>query len=149
MDNFEYYDCKKKIIVGVNMLHLSSSLIQLITEIGVYDEDDYNDGIVEYLNLKFENKNIKQCKIQKLRLIEPEQELTVPNVKFSSIINMPSNDFQKIIRDLNNISDKLEIKSIKSVGLSAMVRSQMLRLFGPKVMEWALFKRITTSFKVC
>lgn len=27
---------------------------------------------------------------------------------------MPSNDFQKIIRDLNNISDKLEIKSLNN-----------------------------------
>lgn len=118
-DNFEYYDCKKeKIIVGVNMLHLFKLINTIDNEetLSIYiDEDDYNDGIVEYLNLKFENKNIKQCKIQKLRLIEPEQEeLTVPNVKFSSIINMPSNDFQKIIRDLNNISDKLEIKSIKN-----------------------------------
>jgi proliferating cell nuclear antigen len=117
-DNFEYYDCKKdKIIIGVNMLHLFKLINTIDNEetLSIYiDEDDYNDGIVEYLNLKFENKNIKQCKIQKLRLIEPEQEeLTVPNVKFSSIINMPSNDFQKIIRDLNNISDKLEIKSIK------------------------------------
>ena len=40
------------------------------------------------------------------------EELTVPDVTFSSIINMPSSDFQKIIRDLNNISEKLEIKSI-------------------------------------
>ena len=82
--------------------------------LSIYIEDqDYNQGIVEYLNLKFENKNIKQCKIQKLKLIEPEQEeLSVPDVAFSSIIHMPSCDFQKIIRDMNNISDKLEIKSV-------------------------------------
>jgi proliferating cell nuclear antigen len=46
-------------------------------------------------------------------LIEPEQEeLEYPNVKFSSIINLPSADFQKIIRDFSNISaEKLEIIS--------------------------------------
>ena len=33
-------------------------------------------------------------------------------VGLSSIINLPSSDFQKIIRDLSQISDKLEIKSI-------------------------------------
>ena len=49
----------------------------------------------------------------KLKLIEPEEvELDVPDVKFSSIINLPSNDFQKIIRDLSNLSDRLEIKSV-------------------------------------
>jgi proliferating cell nuclear antigen len=80
----------------------------------IYIENaDYVDGIVSHLALKFENGDIKQCKTQKLRLIEPEmEELQYPNVKFSSIINLPSSDFQKIIRDLSCISDKLEIKSI-------------------------------------
>jgi proliferating cell nuclear antigen len=46
-------------------------------------------------------------------LIEPKpEELEVPDVTFSSIINIPSSDFQKIIRDLSVISDKLEIKSV-------------------------------------
>jgi proliferating cell nuclear antigen len=80
----------------------------------IYIENaDYVDGIVSYLALKFENGDIKQRKMQKLRLIEPEQEeLEYPDVKFSSIINLPSADFQKIIRDLSCISDKLEIKSV-------------------------------------
>ena len=60
-------------------------------------------------------KILNNGKIQKLRLIEPEQEeLTVPDVNFSSIIEyVKISDFQKYIRDLNNISDKLEIKSIE------------------------------------
>ena len=116
-DNFEFYECKHdKIIVGVNMFHL----FKLITSIDnddtltIYIEnDDYNDGVVTELVLKFENGDIKQSKIQKLRLIEPDDdELEIPDVKFSSIINMPSSDFQKIVRDLANISEKLEIKSV-------------------------------------
>ena len=35
---------------------------------------DYLDGIVSHLTLKFENGDIKQCKTQKLRLIEPDHE---------------------------------------------------------------------------
>ena len=117
-ENFEFFECKEeKIIVGVNILHL----FKLITTIDnddtltIYIEnDDYNEGIVTELGLKFENGNIKQSKIQKLKLIEPEQdELEIPDVKFSSVINMPSNDFQKIIRDLANISEKIEIKSVE------------------------------------
>ena len=65
------------------------------------------------MGLKFENGDIKQCKEQKLKLIEPEEEeLELPDVKFSSVINLPSSDFQKIIRDLSNISERLEIKSV-------------------------------------
>ena len=63
--------------------------------------------------MKFEIGDIKQCKTQKLRLIEPDpEELEVPNVIFSSVINLPSTDFQKIIRDLSCISDRIEIKSV-------------------------------------
>jgi proliferating cell nuclear antigen len=115
--NFEFYECKKdKIIIGVNMFHLFKLIntIENDETLTIYIENsDYVDGIVSYLTLKYENGGIKQCKTQKLRLIEPEpEELQYPDVSFSSIINLPSADFQKIIRDLSCISDKLEIKSV-------------------------------------
>lgn len=115
--NFEFYECtKEKIIIGVNMFHLFKLINSIDNDdtLTIYIENsDYNDGVVSHLALKFENGEIKQCKTQKLRLIEPEpEELVYPDVKFSSIINLPSADFQKIIRDLSCISDKLEIKSV-------------------------------------
>ena len=115
--NFEFYECtKEKIIIGVNMFHLFKLINSIDNDdtLTIYIENsDYNDGVVSHLALKFENGVIKQCKTQKLRLIEPEpEELVYPDVKFSSIINLPSADFQKIIRDLSCISDKLEIKSV-------------------------------------
>ena len=115
--NFEFYECKKeKIIIGVNMFHLFKLINSIDNDdtLTIYIENcDYADGIVSHLALKFENGEIKQCKTQKLRLIEPEpEELEYPDVKFSSIINLPSVDFQKIIRDLSCISDKVEIKSV-------------------------------------
>jgi proliferating cell nuclear antigen len=116
-ENFEVYECKKdKIIIGVNLLHLFklvNSIDNSDTLTLYIEESDYNDGIVNNLGLKFENGDIKQCKTQKLRLIEPDpEELEVPNVMFSSVINLPSTDFQKIIRDLSYISDRIEIKSV-------------------------------------
>ena len=117
--NFEFYECKKdKIIIGVNMFHLFKLINSIDNDdtLTIYIENtDYYDGIVSHLALKFENGDIKQCKTQKLKLIEPEQdELEVPDVKFASIINLPSQDFQKIIRDLSCISDKVEIKSVSN-----------------------------------
>ena len=116
-NNFEFYECKKdKIIIGVNMFHLFKLINTIENEetLTIYIENsDYVDGIVSYLTLKYENGEIKQCKTQKLRLIEPDpEELQYPDVTFSSIINLPSTDFQKIIRDLTCISEKLEIKSV-------------------------------------
>ena len=115
--NFEFYECKKdKIIIGVNMFHLFKIINSIDNgdALTIYIENsDYFDGIVSHLALKFENGNIKQCKTQKLKLIEPDNdELEYPEVKFSSIINLKSSDFQKIIRDLSCISEKVEIKSV-------------------------------------
>jgi len=116
-ENFELYECKQeKIIIGVNMFHLFKLINSIDNDdtLTIYIENaDYQDGVTSYLGLKFENGDIKQCKTQKLRLIEPDhEELQVPDVEFSSIINLPSSDFQKIIRDLSPLSDKLEIKSL-------------------------------------
>ena len=116
-NNFEHYECNQhKIVIGVNMFHLFKLINTIDNDdtLTIYiEENDYKDGVVQFLGLKFENGDIKQQKIQKLRLIEPEtDELEVPDVTFSSILNLPSTDFQKIIRDLSCISDKIEIKSV-------------------------------------
>ena len=117
--NFEHYEClKEKIIIGVNMFHLFKLINSIDNDdtLTIYiEKSDYNEGITSHLGLKFENGDIKQCKTQKLRLIEPEpEELEVPDVSFSSVINLPSSDFQKIVRDLSCVSEKLEIKSVGS-----------------------------------
>jgi len=116
-ENFEQYECKKdKIVVGVNMFHLFKLINSIDNDdtLTIYIEScDYSDGVVSHLGLKFENGDIKQCKTQKLKLIEPDHdEIAEPDVTFSSIINIPSSDFQKIIRDLSPLSDKLEIRSV-------------------------------------
>ena len=92
-ENFEEYDCQKeKIIIGVNMFHLFKLVNTIDNDdtLTIYIENkDYNEGIVSFLGLKFENCDIKQCKTQKLRLIEPDSEdLVEPDVTFSSVINL-------------------------------------------------------------
>ena len=116
-EKFEYYFCKyPKIVIGVNMFQLFKLINSIDNDdtLTIYiEESEYCDGIVNYLGLKFENGDIQQSKNQKLKLIEPdEEELELPSVQFSSVINLPSSDFQKIIRDLSNISERLEIKSV-------------------------------------
>ena len=115
-DKFEYYYCKyPRSVIGVNMFHLFKLINSIDNDdtLTLYiDEKEYCDGIVNYLGLKFENGDIQQSKNLKLKLIEPDEELELPSVQFSSVINLPSSDFQKIIRDLSNISERLEIKSV-------------------------------------
>ena len=114
---FEQYNCiPEKIIVCANTLHLFKVISTMSNDdiLSMYiDQSDYHDGIVSHLGLQYDNGDIKQCYSQKLRLIEPDmEELVVPDVEYSTIINLPTSDFQKIIRDLNGISDRIEIKSV-------------------------------------
>lgn len=118
-NRFEQYNCiPDKIIVCANTLHLFKVISTLSNDdtLSMYiDKADYHDGIVSHLGLQYDNGEIKQCYSQKLRLIEPDpEELVVPDVEYSTIINLPTTDFQKIIRDLNGISDRIEIKSVGS-----------------------------------
>ena len=115
--NFEHFECnQEKIVIGVNMFHLFKLINTIDNDdtLTIYiEKSDFVEGIVHHLGLRFENGDIKQCKTQKLRLIEPDnEELAVPDVEFTTILNLPSQDFQKIIRDLSIISEKLEIKSV-------------------------------------
>ncbi len=114
---FEQYTIEPdKIIVCANTLHLFKVISTMSNDdmLSMYiDKSDYHEGIVSYLGLQYDNGEINQCYSQKLRLIEPDmEELLIPDVEYSTIINLPTSDFQKIIRDLNGISDRIEIKSV-------------------------------------
>ena len=116
-NKFEKYKCDPdKIIICANTLHLFKVISTMSNDdtLSMYiEKSDYHDGIVSHLGLQYDNGDIKQCYSQKLRLIEPDtEELSVPDVEYSTVIHLPSADFQKIIRDLNGISDRIEIKSV-------------------------------------
>ena len=115
-DKFEYYRCDPdKILVCANTLHLFKVISTMSNDdtLCIYiDKNDYHDGVVSHLGLQYENGDIKQLYSQKLRLIEPDtEELVIPDVEYSTVINMPTTDLQKIIRDMSGISDRIEIKS--------------------------------------
>jgi proliferating cell nuclear antigen len=115
-NQFEEFICiPDKIIICVNTHHLFKVISTMSNDdiLTIYiEKDDYHDGIVSELGLQYDNSEIKQCYSQKLRLLDPDtEEMVIPDVNFSTIINLPTAYFQKIIRDLNGISDRIEIKS--------------------------------------
>ena len=67
------------------------------------------------LNIIMESSD-KNCVTKyKLNLMDiPRDNVEIPNLVFNSIITMPSGDFQKLCRDLHNISNTVDIKSINN-----------------------------------
>lgn len=110
---FEYYHCEGKISIGINMLNLfklmrtinSNDTLTLFIE-----KSDLN-----HLGIKIENGDKNQKTVYKLNLLDlSNPNITIDPVEFNSQINLPSVDFQKIVRDMNQIAEQVEIKNINN-----------------------------------
>ncbi len=112
-DNFEYYYCKHSTFIGVNMLNFFK-LIRTLTNNDALtlfiDSDNMNS-----LGIRIENGEKNSLTTYYLNLIEvDETTYKIPPAQFESIITMPSGEFNKICRDMINLSDIIEIKSVGS-----------------------------------
>ena len=109
-ENFEYYKCDEKRIIGVNMLNF----FKLIKTMGNSDTlslyiETSNESV---LGIKIENSEKNTVTKYSLNLMDlHEDNIQIPPATFDSVITMPSVDFQKICRDMHNLADNLEIKS--------------------------------------
>jgi proliferating cell nuclear antigen len=118
--NFEHFYCEPdKIIVCVNTQQLTKVISSISNDdtLTIYiDRVSYNGGIVTDLGFQYINGNIKQLYDHKLRLMNTDvEEFTFPsNIDYPTVIRMPTNDFQKIVRDMNALSGRMEIKSVGS-----------------------------------
>lgn len=110
---FEYYHCAGKITVGVNMLNLHK-LIKTINSNDTLtlfmDAKDKN-----YLGIKIENGEKNTKTTFRLNLLDLDKDdITISPAEFNSVITMPSSDFQKIVRDMYQLAEHVEIKNINS-----------------------------------
>jgi len=110
-NKFEYYTCTGKVTIGVNMLNFYK-LIRTI------NSNDTLSLFIEaadknHLGIKIENaeKNTKTTfKLDLMDLDHPK--IQVDPADFNAVITIPSVDFQKICRDMNNIAEFVEMKNI-------------------------------------
>jgi proliferating cell nuclear antigen len=144
-EKFEFYECNAdKIIICVNIYNLFK-IIEPITNddtLTMYiNKADCEGNFINYLSLRYENEKIEQSYTQKLRLIEPDQyELNIPDVVYSTVIKLPSVDFQKIVRGLSGVSDRVEIKSVENKLIfsckGSFASSEIIRLESDGSMEF-------------
>ena len=110
-ENFEYYYCEKKVTIGVNMMNL----FKLIKSMSNNDtltlfilKDNPNK-----LGIKINNVEKNTQTVFKMNLLDISgDELNIPPAKFETELTLPSGDFQKLIRDMTNIGENIEIKSV-------------------------------------
>ena len=112
-DRFEYFYCPAKYVLGINMIYLFK-LIKTLSN---------NDSLTLFLpanntnklGIRAENAEEGTTNTWMMKLFDKNVEnIEFPNISFTSIIHMPSVDFQKICRDFNALAEKLEITSSNS-----------------------------------
>jgi proliferating cell nuclear antigen len=108
---FEYYQCEDKIVVGLNMLYFFKLIKGMNNNETLSLFIERND--ISRLGIRIENGEKNTVSTFKLNLLDlDEEEITIPPVRFSSVLNIPSSDFQKICRDMSNLTNLMEIKSV-------------------------------------
>ena len=101
-EQFEVYKCKQRTVIGVNMINL----FKLIKTMGNSDTltlhlEEENQCM---LGIRIENSEKNSITKFKLNLMDlHEENIQIPPPTFSSVITMPSIDFQKICRDMHNL----------------------------------------------
>jgi proliferating cell nuclear antigen len=111
-DRFDEYHCPQKHILGVNMINFFK-LVKTMSN---------NESIVLFmrksdttkLGIEILNGEKQMVTNYALNLIELDvRDIPIPPVTFSSVITMPSTDFQKIIRDMHTLGEVVEIQSAR------------------------------------
>lgn len=109
-DKCEEYYCKQPIEIGINML----SLFKLVKTISNSDTVSFyikEDNKCQ-LGIIISNSDKNSLTNFKINLLDLDiNDIKIPDVDIECIITMPSNDFQRMCRDMLNISDTIQIIS--------------------------------------
>jgi len=111
--NFESYTCERPISIGVHM----SNMYKIIRTMNSNDTLSLflEESNINVLGIKIENSEKNSITKYQLNLMDLDQiRITVPKAQFDSVLTIPSVDFQKHIRDMSIISDKIDISSVGS-----------------------------------
>lgn len=110
-EKFEKYYCQKKLYVGINMLkfHMLIKTIQNGDILSLFIHKD--DPNILGITIENNEKNVKTT--YKLSMLDIDVvNVDIPPADFNTIITMPSAYLQKIIRDMHNLAEYIEIKNV-------------------------------------
>lgn len=107
MEGFESYRCDQNIVLGININNLSKvmKLADPADSITLSAEQDPST-----LKIIFENPKTQRSTEFALNLITLDVEhLSIPETEYSSLITINSNEFSKICKELQSLSESLTI----------------------------------------
>lgn len=103
---FSPYRCDRNIALGINLNSLTKVLrAALDTDILTLKAEDAPDS----LNLVFESNTSDRLSEYDIKLMTIDQDhLGIPDTEYAATIAMPSNEFQRICKDLMALSESGE-----------------------------------------
>ena len=105
-DNFEEYECDREIYAGVNI----TNMFKLLKTISNSDILTIFIDSNEFMDIHIENSQKHTNTSFRLKLLDIDEErIQVPSINMSFITTIPSSDFQRICRDMNNLATEVHI----------------------------------------
>ncbi|KAL5339117.1 Mysoin-binding motif of peroxisomes-domain-containing protein [Aspergillus crustosus] len=110
-EGFSPYRCDRNIPLGIDLVSLTKVLRAAQNEdILTLKADDSPDVV----NLMFESAETDRLSEYDIKLMDIDQEhLAIPETEYAATVEMPSGEFQRICRDLNNLSESVVIEATK------------------------------------
>jgi proliferating cell nuclear antigen PCNA len=102
-EGFSPYRCDRNIPLGIDLVSLTKVLRAAQNDdILTLKADDSPDVV----NLMFESSETDRLSEYDIKLMDIDQEhLAIPDTEYAATVEMPASEFQRICRDLNNLSE--------------------------------------------
>lgn len=109
INKLEYYHCKSELYVGVYIQYIYKLLRSVTTshhlEWRIRKEEP---GTLEIVISNPEKRTFTTHRLKTLEL--DIEDVTIPHVTFEYVINMPSSDLQKYIKELSHVSNVVTVR---------------------------------------
>ena len=112
-DRFDEFFCSEKCILGIDFVNFNKMVKQIKNEDSLLLFMEKSNR--SRLGIRIMNGEKQMVTTKYLNLMELDvKPIEIPPVPFSSVITMPSLDFQNIIKDFIQLGDKIEVKSAEN-----------------------------------
>lgn len=109
-DRFDEFYCPKRQVLGINMINFFKLVKTMSNTDSLVLSMRRSDSTK--LGIEIQNGEKQMTTTFAMNLIELDvNPIPIPPVQFPSIITMPAVDFQKIVRDMHGLGEKVEIQS--------------------------------------